>query len=345
MKYHPRLGHVYMPSAKLRIQGAQGGYLVRTNAAGFRSEREFIAQRPEGVFRALLFGDSQTAGDGTANKLRYSDRLEAALPGLELNNYAVSGTATDQQYLTWQEQAHTPHDLLVICVYVENIRRITRRAVQARDANGDEVFRAKPYYELTPQELVLRNVPVPKEPWTADSLPPELRAHVYSYGEANVFFRDHSRWHASIVRALAPFGPLRRVVKQVLTRVRRYQPMPDYDDADSAGWQLMRRILTTWIAESRTPVLLLTLPHDSGLAGLSDASAYQKRFRELAADTGCQIYDPLPDLLRLPASERRGLWSDAYGHFSVAGHATIARLLTPVVAGLMRRASAPLTTP
>ena len=339
MKYHPRIGQIYMSSAKVRVQGAQGGYLVRTNAAGFRSEREFVDARPDGVYRALLFGDSQTAGDGIANKWRYSDLLDAALPGLEMNNHAISGTATDQQYLAWQEHAHVQHDLLVIGVYVENILRITRRAVRARDADGDVVFRAKPYYERTPAGLVLRQVPVPKEPWTEASLPATLQPHVYSYGAANVFFRNHSRRHAAIVRALAPFGPLRRAAKQVWTRLRGYQPLPDYDRPDSAGWQLMRAILETWISQSAAPVLLVTLPHDSGLSGLSDPSAYQQRFQELAADTGCLLFDPLPAMRQLSAAARRELWSDAYGHLSAQGHATVARLMKPVIGELMSAAA------
>jgi len=70
MKYHPLVGHTYMPNVKMRVPGVSGGYLVRTNGAGFRADREFLQERKPGVFRALLFGDSQSAGDGTSNSLR-----------------------------------------------------------------------------------------------------------------------------------------------------------------------------------------------------------------------------------------------------------------------------------
>ena len=331
MKYHPRLGHAYMPSMKSRVQGTSGGYLVRTNAAGFRSDREFKLEHDPGVFRVLLFGDSQTAGDGTANALRYSDLLEASVPNLEVNNYAVSGSATDQQYLTYQEHADTQHDLVVIGLYVENIRRITRRIVQARDASGAEIFRAKPYFELKQGNLILHNTPVPKQVWTEATLPDELRQHVYSYGEANLFFRRQSRRHETVMRLFARLGPLRRVAKRVLTRFRKFQPLPDYDTCDTPGWLLLRAILKSWIADSRTPVLLIPLPHDSSLAGLSDPAKYQARFREIAKETGCHLYDPLPALLQLSQVERQELWSDAYGHLSVQGHAAIAHLLVPVL--------------
>jgi hypothetical protein len=94
--------------------------------------------------------------------------------------------------------------------------------------------------------------------------------------------------------------------------------------------------LKAWIAESRAPVLLVTLPHDSSLAGVSDPRKYQTRFGELAGETGCRVYDPLPELLKMAPSERRELWSDAYGHLSAKGHEAIARLLTPEIGRFMR---------
>ncbi len=324
-----------MPGAKLRVQGPNGGYLVRTNAAGFRSDREFANARTPGTFRALLYGDSQSSGDGIPNAARYSDLLEAALPGLEIDNYAVSGTATDQHWLIHREHGAVEHDLVVIAVYVENIRRITRRVVRARDAAGAELFTAKPYFELDGQGLTVRHVPVPKQLWTEDTLPTDLRPHVYSFGEANLVFRNHSARHDRLMRVLARMGPVRRVAKHVLTRVRRFQPLPDYDRPDTPGWSLMRAILTAWIGASRTPVLLVPLPHDSSLARLSDPGNCQARFRELAADTGCHLYDPLPALLQRTAPERAALWSDAYGHLSADGHAAIAALLRPVLQRLM----------
>lgn len=326
-----------MPSAKLRVQGANGGYLVQTNAAGFRSDREFVDPQTPGVFRALLYGDSQSSGDGITNALRYSDLLEAALPGLEVNNYALSGTATDQQYLAYLEHASVEHDLVVIGLYVENIRRITRRIIRARDAMGMEFFRAKPYYELDGEGLTLHNVPVPKQLWTEETLPNDLLPYVYSYGEANLIFRNHSSRHETVMRILAHLGPMRLLAKRVLTRFRKFQPVPDYDRPDTSGWLLMRAILKEWITASRTPVLLVPLPHDSSLFGLSDPSKYQARFRELSVETGCNLYDPLPELLKLTANERHSLWSDAYGHLSAKGHESIAGLLLPVVQGLMGR--------
>ena len=329
MRYHPRIGYTYMPSTKLRVQGVNGGYLVRTNAAGFRSEREFIRERAVGGFRALLFGDSQTAGDGMANALRYSDLLEKAVPGLEIYNYGLSGTGTDQQLLTYREFGAVEHDLVVIGLFVENIRRLKARVLRSRDISGEEVYRAKPYYECDDGRLVLRNVPVPKQPWTDATLPTELLPHVYTYGNEYSFFRDPSRRHASFLRRLAPAGPLRKLAKATFSLFREFQPFPEYNSSRTPEWALLREILTTWIRESQTPVLLVTLPHETALLQHSDPRTYQARFRELADETGCHVYDPLPELLASSDEERSAL--SAYGHLSTQGHETIARLLTPVV--------------
>ena len=334
MRYHPRIGYTYMPSTKLRVQGANGGYLVRTNAAGFRSEREFVRERSPGTFRTLLFGDSQTAGDGTGNASRFSDLLEKSVPGLEVYNYALSGTGTDQQYLTYGEVGPVEHDLVVIGLFVENIRRLTPRVLRTRDITGEDVYRAKPYYELVQDGLALRNVPVPKQPWTLETLPAELLPHVYSYGNEYSFFRDPNQKHASLLRRLAPAG-LRAMATSLMARLRTFQPLPEYNSARAPEWQLLREILAMWVSESSVPVLLVALPHDSGLRGKSDPRNYQARFRELAKDTGCQVYDPLPELLELSDADRHELWSYTYGHLSVQGHAAIARLLAPVLHRIM----------
>lgn len=335
MKYHPTIGYTYMPSAQLRVPGQAGGYLVRTNAAGFRSDREFVPERAPGKFRALLFGDSQTAGDGGSNSERYGDLVEKAVPGLEIYNYSLSGAGPDQHLLAYQECAKVEHDLLIVALYVENIRRVTRSVVKSLDADGVEAYYPKPYFVEQEEELVLRNVPVPKRPWTAATLPEELRSQVYSYQETNFF----SRGERSLLRTVASYVPMRRALKQLALRLSTFQPLPDYDDAASPQWRLLSKILQMWFRASEKPVLLLTLPHYVYIASSGDPSGYQTRFRELSRTTGCHLYDPLPDLRSFPVKERSRFWSEASGHLSGAGHRVIAQLLAPVLERFVREAA------
>ena len=104
-QYHPTYGFHFNPGVKARIPHEGGGNLVRANAAGFRSDREFVPPRTPGYRRVLLFGDSYTAGDGVSNGARYGDLLEKQVPGLEVYNYGLPGTGTDQHYLVYADVA------------------------------------------------------------------------------------------------------------------------------------------------------------------------------------------------------------------------------------------------
>jgi hypothetical protein len=88
-QYHPVFGFHFVPGIRARIPHEAGGYLVTANSAGFRSDREFVTEKGPAVFRVLLFGDSYTAGDGVSNGQRYSDLVEALVPGTEIYNYAL----------------------------------------------------------------------------------------------------------------------------------------------------------------------------------------------------------------------------------------------------------------
>src|SRR5687768_10383686 len=90
------IGYRFVPGLRTRVEHEGGGYLVRTNQAGFRSEREFVPAKQPGTSRILLFGDSFTAGDGVSNPKRYGDQLELIVPDVEVFNFGLSGSGTDQ---------------------------------------------------------------------------------------------------------------------------------------------------------------------------------------------------------------------------------------------------------
>ena len=96
--------------------------------------------------------------------VRYSDLLESYLNDVEVYNFGIPGTGTDQQYLTWKKYSkEIESDLLIIGLQVENIRRIVKSARQYRDLNNEIVLVPKPYFKIKNNDLELFNVPVPKE--------------------------------------------------------------------------------------------------------------------------------------------------------------------------------------
>lgn len=166
--WHPLIGHRYVAGLRARVPHEVGGYLVRVNGAGFRSNREAPAAGSIGASRIFVCGDSFMAGDGVDNEERCSDLLETLLPGVEAHNFAIPGTGTDQQYLIYREfAARLPHDLVIAAVFVENIARNMARVRLWGGGLGSVVALPKPYFSLEDgATLTLHGVPVGKHPIT-----------------------------------------------------------------------------------------------------------------------------------------------------------------------------------
>jgi carbamoyltransferase len=321
-QHHPIIGYTFIPGikARVRLPNEPVGYLIRVNEQGFRCDHDFVPEKREGQTRALLFGDSFTAGDGVSNGHRYGDLLEQMIPDLEVYNFGLPGTGTDQQYLAYQEYgAGIEHDLLILAVTVENIGRVASRLRPYINEQGETVIYAKPYYLLEGDKLVLKNVPVAKEP---------IRQSEIDADEA-----QHVDWGL-------PFAGLRKFARQLGLRdlaqkVTHFQPVPDYRTPDNPKWLVMRAIIEAWMGASRVPVILMPVPLFPFVEGSSDPTNYQARFREVARATGCTLHDPLPDLRNYSPAERRRFRFERDVHLTTAGHAAIAASLAPVVARLI----------
>jgi lysophospholipase L1-like esterase len=325
-EYHPVVGYRFVPGLRARIPHESGGYLVRVNESGFRCDHSFNPRRTPGKRRVLLFGDSFTAGDGVSNGKRYGDLLEQLVPDLEVYNFGLPGTGTDQHFLAYREFAgEIEHDLLIIAVLVENIRRVTARYRYYQNDEGVRVCYAKPHFRLEGGQLRAGHIPAPREPVDEATLPPSERGAV-----------DRVVRYPRLTKLLARTGTTRLVF-----RLLRYNPYPEYRRAATPGWQLMRALLLEWISGHPRPVLLLPVPLYYFLEGYASARSYQARFRELARDAHCRLHDPLPDLLGYPAAERRGFRFESDIHLSPAGHVALARSLAPVVADVLVSSGSP----
>lgn len=337
LSYHPQIGYTYTPSVRSRVPFETGGYLVRTNAAGFRSECEFVPQRTPGKSRAIVFGDSMTAGDGVSNRERFSDLIQKSVPNLEVFNYGLAGGGTDQHYLAHRERANVDHDLLIIAVNVEDTSRVNARFLSFQDAKGAEVFYAKPYFAIEKGELSLKNVPVPKRPMTKETLPSEELSHVDCghrlFPKLQAFLKRFGS--LTFLRNVATRLGLRDLA-QAVTRAKR---MPEYDSADNPSWLLLRKIIEKWVKQSPVPVLLVPIPSWTHYSGDCDPTGYQTRFRELAADLGCFHHDPLPYLLSHTPEQRRSFRFKLDVHFSPRGHQALAETLAPVVQQILLKRS------
>ncbi|MBM4383386.1 MAG: SGNH/GDSL hydrolase family protein [Deltaproteobacteria bacterium] len=328
-QYDPVIGFRFVPNLKARVPHEGGGYLVRTNAQGFRADAAFKRERTPGKRRVLLFGDSFTAGEGVSNGQRTSDWLERLVPDLEVYNFGLPATGTDQHWLIARElAAGIEHDFVMIGVFVENIRRVASRYRWFQDDAGRRVLYAKPWFELDANgQPALHGVPVPKRPLSEAQLAPGERAQIAAVARFPKLKRAFSaaRAHPLFERVVVESG-----LKESLQRVTRYQPLAEYDDANGAAWRTMRAVLVAWAKQCASRAAIVPIPLHQYAYGISSASAVSARLSEAAAAGGADYWDPLPQL-----SERcrgdRSLYFPNDGHLTNAGHRALAEILAPLV--------------
>lgn len=332
-RYDPVLGWRFIADLQARVPHPGGGYLLRTNAHGFRTAHELDrasdlderAAQP----RVLLFGDSFTAADGVSDGRRYGDVAERLLGGVSVVNLAIPGTGPDQQFLTWRATCRpVPADLVVVGVWVENIRRVTSRYRWFADGAGHEQLFAKPWFELVEGVPEVRGTPPSPRPVDPAALRPADRRYIAQ--------RARRPWTRPLMAALTArpgfdrFEARRRILEPA-QRLARYQPVPEYDDPDHPGWRLLAAILSAW-ADEAGRLLVLPLPFHHHVLGLADAAPYRRRFTELAAaHRSISLFDPLDALQRLDRVERRQLYFAADGHPTPRWHRCVGEALAPLL--------------
>lgn len=286
--YHPVTGYRFVPGIRARVRHEGGGYLLKANEAGFRCRHEATPRKPDGVFRVMLFGDSYTAGEGVSDGFRFGDVLESLVPGLQVLNFGLPGSGTDQQYLTWREfAAGLDCDLLLLCPMVENIRRNvqTHRLTQSA-FDGKLVFRPKPYFLLENGTLVLHHSPVPTVAVDAEDAAKGNDGDVARQGVHRVL--------KDLTRAVDERIPGFRRATQ---RLRGLAFPEEYNSPDDPAWMLLREILRRWVRESRAPALICPIPTFDHINGSMRSEPYRARFSELGRETGADVLDILPRLL------------------------------------------------
>jgi len=347
IQYHPRIGHLYVPNQRARIPNERGGSYVVTNGQGFRSDLEFKKERGDKP-RILFFGDSFTAGDGVSNAERYAELVGAEL-GAEVYNYAVSGTGTDQQLLIMEQMAEgASADLIVLCVYVENIERIKVSYRESLDRfTRQKVLVPKPFFTLDGDVLNLHNDPVPLERPNAEEVDKG------QYQSTDVITNPVREW---IIKPLSKHKdhPAVRTAREVVRErmpwllpafVRRtgFQPHKDYASAETPGWRLMEAILRRFVGKAGSrPVLIVPIPSHYFYHDALDP-IYQPLFSRLEdPGRGVHVADITRPLTQLSWADRKRIPFKYDAHFSPFGHRQVARHIADAIRdkGLWARAQA-----
>jgi carbamoyltransferase len=85
--------------------------------------------------------------------------------GAEVQNYGIPGSGTDQHLLIYRKFARDVEaDLVMICVQIDSFHRIqVSHRPNIDRVTGKQIMVPKPYFDLQNGELVLHQVPVPRE--------------------------------------------------------------------------------------------------------------------------------------------------------------------------------------
>ena len=319
-QYHEKIGYKFIANLKTRLQHETGGYLIRTNGWGFRSEIEFVKEKNNAKKRVLFFGDSFTAGDGVSNKYRFTDLIEQTIPNIEVYNFGLPGSGTDQQFLMYQEYGKDVEcDLIVLVVLVENIRRIKSHYRYYFNEAGEKVIYQKPYFEVKNGQLELHNNPVNSQPLKMEELPESEQEKVDTGGRFGMV--------RGVINALG--------LKELTQKITKYQPVPEYNSADTPEWQVMKTIIKTWKGMAQAKFVVVPLPLYQFIEETSDPKNYQARFEELHTELNIAIIDPLPSLLKYTMEERRNFRHEKDVHPTPAGHNAIAASIAGKISELL----------
>lgn len=320
IEFHPVIGKILRPGIRRVLEHPEWGkYVLQANNCGFRNNHDFTHAKQKQ--RILIFGDSNVFGNGVSNEMRFPDILENFIPGIEIYNFAMEGFALDQQYLCYQEiGCQFEHDLIISAPAIETIRKLTAHYEITLDENRVQKCFARPYFDFESGKLVRGNIPLPSGYIDdIEKLPKTEREKIH---RSNSF--------AIVGNMLQKIKLKDTVLKNV-----HYQPFPEYDSPGTPAWKIMRAIFLDWINKSQKPFLIIPLPRFIYVKEQASAQNYQERFREVANESGCFLYDPLPEIQNFRMEERRKMYY-LEGHLTPQGHATMANLIAPQVQEILK---------
>lgn len=293
-KYHPEFGWWHIPKLSARLMLGQTFHQFRTNAVGMREERNFPKKTPKGRVRIVVLGDSYAAGDGVSNHRRATSIMSNRFPALDVLNFGLNGSGTDQQLLIFEKLASSYQvDAFFWFICVENIARNLYTHFPSFNWHEHRAtYRPKPYFRLRGRDLVMHHVPVPHKSCSAAELDPDAVKFPYLPDE---FPND-------------PYGI--------------------YNKAHSEHWKLMKALIRRFLRQvSPRPVFLIPLPMYQHY--LEECPpGYLDRFAELESrKDNVHVLDVLPAFLGVHASARELLRFPDDPHYTEFAHSVLAQAI------------------
>ena len=322
-QYDKLLGHKFIPNINVRINRSLHSYFVKTNNQGFRSEFDYSLRKSSQKQRVLCFGDSFCAGDGVSNEYRITDLVMKQL-GIEMYNFGLPGSGNDHHLLIRENLASEyDFDALMLIFHITDIRRNMKsyRIFDSAEV-GFGIKVPKPYFTITNDELVLRNIP-PNQ-WTKE----EKTSTTDSY---HILKETSQRVQPMLYKISDNLG--KAVHKKLFEDDLCIQ---DYCNPSSDGWMLMKVLLERFIVSSKgRPIFLIPIPH-SDYAIRCLEPIYLERLGELSScHQNVHVIDILASLQAYSFKERIKFFIPNDGHFTVKANEIISEKVSTEIGSTM----------
>lgn len=322
LKYHEVFGTWFVENLKAMIPHERGYYLLKTNSKGIRSSREYDLEKPEGIYRIIVIGDSYTAGDGVNNEERFSDILEMSLDGVEVINLGLSGSSVVQQLLIYEYFGDKfKADMLLLCPSVEDINRNSGQFWPfVERTTGETIFVPKPYVSIEGKSLKFWNIPVPKKRISLRDASKEVLQKTSKSQYPQTLLRLYQKFRSAFLK-------YEDTLFQFFNVYNFFPPYPQYNSRDNYEWLLMEMLLTRFRTSNKSiKIVLAPLPTFHYIKGLV-APNYVSLFNDIAKNNKMYFIDLLMYFRGLDKDDRRKCCYSRDVHFTSFGHSVVAEAL------------------
>lgn len=311
VEYDEEIGWVNRPGAEGTYTPDPGvpAFAVRINKLGLRGKTVAL-EKPPGVKRVLILGDSNTFGYGISEDERFSDLLSSMLPqGYEVLNLGVFGYGTDQEALLFEREGlRFNPDIVVLAVSAGDL---------SDNMNSVNWGTNKPYFVLEGDRLVLRNVPVPHSA-------PLLRTGARSSPFKGFLYRHSHLYRLALKRLMAANIYVHNSVREMTE--------PEALMTTAAIISVADRLCRM----SGCQLVVLLISHGEWVASLKEhpdrAVGYYPPLKGILAQEGVRVLDPSESFLREPAETGPLFFPNDPVHLTAGGNKVVAESLYRMLA-------------
>ena len=296
------LGWRLIPNSRKLYRNETQPYFVQINSKGLR-DVEHSYEKPVGVFRILVIGDSFVFGAGGVEPAnRFADILAKSAKNVEVINTGVPGYGADQEYLYLKSEGLKYHpDLVLLCAFYNDFS-------ESFSTINPSIGRPKGYLSLDGDRLVFH--------------PPsfstfyELSQHSYVLGLADL----------ALSKLSGTYFKSQRLPQGVLTPAER---MATFKQIYASAQKLC--------GEQGVPFVVVYLP----FKGQYSPSVIQQIMADLATTEGLKTLD-LTDIMKHANAARPAYFAHDI-HFNEYGNRVVAEALLQYLVsnGLLNPAASP----